>query len=88
MGLFCDRLKLGPTAALGCLIGQNKGKYFKNKRAPITTRLVELYLRLHKIFLNHYYEESIKKRTIYLMKMNDNQEIISSHCCLVPLALH
>ena len=88
MGLFCDRLKLGSTAALDCLIGQNKGKYCK-KRAPIATRLVELYLRLHKIFFNHYYEESsIKKRNIYLMKTNDDQEIISSNCCLVPLALH
>ena len=26
MGVFCDRLKLGSTAALDCLTGQNKGR--------------------------------------------------------------
>ena len=27
MDLFCDRLKLGSTAALDCRTGQNKGRY-------------------------------------------------------------
>ena len=29
MGVICDRLKLGSTAALNCWIGQNKGRYRK-----------------------------------------------------------
>ena len=27
MGVFCDRLNVGSTAALDCWTGQNKGKY-------------------------------------------------------------
>ena len=40
MGLFCDRLELGSTAALDFWTGQNKGRYHK-KRALIPTRLVD-----------------------------------------------
>ena len=40
MGVFCDRLELGSTAALDCWTGQNKGRYHK-KRALIPTRLVD-----------------------------------------------
>ena len=29
MGLFCDRLTLGSTAAIDCPTGQNKGRYCK-----------------------------------------------------------
>ena len=39
MGVSCDRLKLGSTAALDCPTGQNKGRYCK-KGAFIPTRLV------------------------------------------------
>ena len=31
MGLFCDKLKLGSTAALDCRTGQNKGSYRKKE---------------------------------------------------------
>jgi hypothetical protein len=31
MGVFCDRLKLGSTAALDCRTGQNKGRYSKEE---------------------------------------------------------
>ena len=31
MGVFCDRLKFGSTAALNCPTGQNKGRYCKKK---------------------------------------------------------
>ena len=27
MGVFCDRIKFGSTAALDCHTGQNKGRY-------------------------------------------------------------
>ena len=39
MGVSCDRLKLGSTAALDCRTGQNKGRYCK-KGALIPTHLV------------------------------------------------
>ena len=29
MGVFCDRLKFGSTAALDCRTGLNKGRYCK-----------------------------------------------------------
>ena len=31
MGVFCNRLKLGSTAALDCQTGQNKGRYHKKE---------------------------------------------------------
>ena len=31
MGVFCDRLKLGSTAALDCWSGKNKGRYSKKE---------------------------------------------------------
>ena len=39
MDVFCDRLKLGPTAALDCQTSQNKGRYRK-RTALISTHLV------------------------------------------------
>ena len=39
MGVFCDKLKFGSTAALDCRTGQNKSRYGK-KRALIATRLI------------------------------------------------
>ena len=33
MGVFCDRLKLGSTAALDCRTGQNKGRYCKKEHS-------------------------------------------------------
>ena len=39
MGVFCDRLKFGSTAALDCCTGQNKDRYCQ-RRALIATRLV------------------------------------------------
>ena len=39
MGVFCDMLKLGSTAALDCWTGKNKGRY-REKIALIPTRLV------------------------------------------------
>ena len=38
MSVYCDRLKLGPTAALDCWTGQKKDRY--QKKALIPTRLV------------------------------------------------
>ena len=31
MGVFCDRLKFGSTAAIGCRTDQNKGRYHKKE---------------------------------------------------------
>ena len=31
MGVFCDRLKFGSTAALNCRTSQNKGRYCKKE---------------------------------------------------------
>ena len=47
MGLFCDRLELGSTAALDCWTGQNKGRYHKKKEL--------LFLLVLLILVNTYY---------------------------------
>ena len=41
MGVFCDGLELGSTAALDCQTGQNKGRYHE-KRATLSTPLVRI----------------------------------------------
>ena len=38
MSIFCDRLKLGSTAALDCGIGQNKGRYRKKSAHSYSSR--------------------------------------------------
>ena len=41
MGVFCDRVKLGSTAALDCLTGQNKGRYIKEELLLLLILLVD-----------------------------------------------
>ena len=46
MGVFCDRLKSGSTAALNCLTGQNKGRYCKKKALIAQNHFVHNYFRV------------------------------------------
>ena len=41
MGVFCDRLKFGSTAALDCRIGQNKGRYCKKELLLLLGSLIQ-----------------------------------------------
>ena len=43
MGIFCDRLKFGSTAALDCPTGQNKGRYHEKRGVALhqSTRSLE-----------------------------------------------
>ena len=52
MGVFCDRLRLGSTAALDCLTGQNKGRYSE----------IELLLLLVLLIFTLILEEQKKNR--------------------------
>ena len=40
MGVFCERLKFGSTAALDCRTGQNKGRYCKKELLLLLVLLV------------------------------------------------
>ena len=40
MVVFCDRLKLGPRAALDCQTGQNKGRYCEKKLSFLLVSLI------------------------------------------------
>ena len=42
MNVYCDRLKLGSTAALNCQTGQNKGRYCKKELSFLLTHLVDI----------------------------------------------
>ena len=46
MGVFCDKLKLGSTAALDCLTGQKK-RQISWKRNFIATRLIGTWLHIN-----------------------------------------
>ena len=46
MGVFCDRLQLGSTAALDCRTDK-KQRQILQKRAPIPTRLIDHGLGIH-----------------------------------------
>ena len=58
MGVFCDRLKLGSTAALNCQTGQNRGRYRKKELLFLLVLLPDynnklkilLGVKLHKKF--------------------------------------
>ena len=50
MGVFCDRLKFGSTAALDCRTGQNKGSYPKKE---LLLLLVLLFEQSQKVFKPH-----------------------------------
>ena len=41
MVVFCDRLKLGSTAALDCRTGQNKGRYCEKELLLLLVSLPE-----------------------------------------------
>ena len=40
MGVFCDRLKFGSTAALDCGTGQNKGRYCEKELLLLLISLI------------------------------------------------
>ena len=40
MDVFCERLKLGSTAALDCQTGQNKGRYCKKELSFLLVSLI------------------------------------------------
>ena len=45
MGVFCDRLKLGSTAALDCRTGQNKGRYHEKELLFLLVLLICIIYR-------------------------------------------
>ena len=45
MGVFCDRLKLGSTAALDCWTGQNKDRYCEKELLFLLVSLVQMFWR-------------------------------------------
>jgi hypothetical protein len=55
MGVICDRLKLGSTAALNCWTGQKKGKILR-KRALIPTRLIALRPNMCYKYVNVFFD--------------------------------
>ena len=54
MGAFCDRLKLGSTAALDCRAGQNKGRYRKKELLFLLVSLLATVNILIKVGAVHY----------------------------------
>ena len=61
MVVHCDRLKLGPTAALDCQTGQNKGKYSKKElhKLPVYSCFTSFFLGLK--FSTKYYNNKLKR---------------------------
>ena len=56
MGVFCDKLKFGSTAALDCRTGQNKGRYHEKQLLLLLVLL---------IFTNFYEAAKIGKPYAY-----------------------
>ena len=54
MGVFCDRLKFGSTAALDCPIGKNKGRYCKKELLLLLVLLVKLMTDAKSLHSNIY----------------------------------
>jgi hypothetical protein len=49
MGVFCDELELGSTAALNCLSGQNKDRY-REKELLLLLALFYSFMQYHLTF--------------------------------------
>ena len=64
MGVFCDRLKLGYTAALNCGTGLNKGRYCKKELLFLLVLLIS--------FIEISFEEIHFKK--HILKTNNNEK--------------
>jgi hypothetical protein len=61
MGVFCDRLKLGSTAVLDCLTGQNKDRYREKELLLLLVLLDPLnVISLVERSVNDFIESCIK----------------------------
>ena len=89
MGVFCDMLKYGSTAALNCLTGQNKGRYRKKELLLLLVSLgksngkglVEIQIQSRLSFISDQWTDRRTENVSYIlcnssMQMNEKREEI------------
>ena len=74
MGVFCDRLKFGSTAALNCRTGQNKGRYCKKELLLLLVSLLKTMKCLNLTNLSYF----VTRYLFYIMINHVNEKSYQS----------